>query len=168
MLNAQLGMRGVPLSTRLTGRARIKGKVIFGQGITFIGTIVPVDLLAHPGARIEIGDHSFINYGVAIEARELVSIGRDCALGHYVRIMDNNQHDLMFHEALPPSAPVTLEDHVWIGSHSLILPGVRIGHHAVIGAGSVVTRHIRPCSVAVGNPARIIRDQLPSQIFVRR
>jgi acetyltransferase-like isoleucine patch superfamily enzyme len=40
---------------------------------------------------------------------------------------------------LPPSAPVVVEHHVWIGSRVIILPGVHIGHHAAIGAGSVVT-----------------------------
>jgi maltose O-acetyltransferase len=58
---------------------------------------------------------------------------------------------------LPPSAPVVIEHHVWIGARVIILPGVHIGHHAAVGAGSVVTTSIPPYSLAVGNPARIIR-----------
>lgn len=53
---------------------------------------------------------------------------------------------------------ITIEDNVWIGANSSILPGVRIGKHVVIGAGSVVTRDIPSYSVAVGNPARVVKQ----------
>jgi len=52
---------------------------------------------------------------------------------------------------------VVIEDNVWIGSSVSILPGVRIGHRAAIGAGSVVTRDIPSYALAAGNPARVIR-----------
>lgn len=55
------------------------------------------------------------------------------------------------------SFPVHIEDHVWIGSNVVILPGVTIGKNSVIGAGSVVTRDIPPDVVAVGNPCRVLR-----------
>jgi galactoside O-acetyltransferase len=54
-------------------------------------------------------------------------------------------------------APVVIEDEVWIGSHVVILPGVRIGQGAVIGAGSVVSRSIPPNAIAYGVPARVMR-----------
>jgi tetrahydrodipicolinate N-succinyltransferase len=50
---------------------------------------------------------------------------------------------------------------VWIGSHAIILPGVRIGRHAAIGAGSVVTKNIPANCLAVGNPARVVRRFVP-------
>jgi acetyltransferase-like isoleucine patch superfamily enzyme len=53
---------------------------------------------------------------------------------------------------------VTIEENAWIGSNCVILPGVRIGKNSVIGAGSVVTKDIPPFSVAVGNPARAIKQ----------
>ena len=52
---------------------------------------------------------------------------------------------------------IIIEDDVWIGANSVITAGVTIGKHAVIGAGSVVTKSILPFSVAVGNPARVIK-----------
>jgi acetyltransferase-like isoleucine patch superfamily enzyme len=163
LLNAQLRIRGrasVPFSVRLRGRIRIAGggNVEFGNGITLIGNIVPVEFIAHGDARIVIGDHTFINYGSSISAHELVTIGCHCLLGHYCLIIDNNEHDIRQHLVLPPSKPVVIEDHVWVGSRVLILPGVRIGHHAVIGGGSVVTSDIPPHCVAAGNPARIVRS----------
>jgi len=56
------------------------------------------------------------------------------------------------------TAPITIEDNVWIGANSVITAGVTIGKHTVIGAGSVVTKSIPPYSVAVGNPARVVKQ----------
>ena len=53
--------------------------------------------------------------------------------------------------------PVTINQHVWIGANCTVLPGIIIGEHSVVGAGSVVTKDIPPFSVVVGNPARVIK-----------
>jgi maltose O-acetyltransferase len=55
------------------------------------------------------------------------------------------------------SKPVTIGDDCWIGGNTVICPGVTIGDGCTIGAGSVVTKEIPPHSLAVGNPARVIR-----------
>ena len=162
LLNAQIQMRGrarVPLSVRLHGKVHIKGggHIALGEGITLVGNIAPLEFISHQGADLVVGDHTFINYGSSISAHKLVRIGRHCLLGHYTFILDNNHHDLRDHHVLPPSAPVIIDDHVWIGSKVIILPGVHIGRHSAIGAGSVVTKNIPPYSLAVGNPARVIR-----------
>jgi acetyltransferase-like isoleucine patch superfamily enzyme len=162
LLNAQVRMRGkarVPLSVRLTGRIRLKcdGDVEFGQGVILIGNVVPIEFISHKDACISIGDHTFINYGSSIFAHKLVKIGRHCLLGHYTFILDNNEHGVEQREVLPETAPVIIEDHVWVGSHVRILPGVSIGHHSVVGTGSVVTKNIPANCLAVGNPARVVR-----------
>jgi galactoside O-acetyltransferase len=54
--------------------------------------------------------------------------------------------------------PIVIEDKVWIGSNAVVLPGVRIGHGSVIGAGSVVSRDIPAMAVAVGIPCRVLRQ----------
>jgi acetyltransferase-like isoleucine patch superfamily enzyme len=163
LFNAQLRIRGrasVPLSTRLSGKIRISGggRLVLGNGITLIGNVVPIELISHEHACITIGDHTFINYGSSISAHRLVTIGCHCLLGHYTFILDNNEHDLHQHRMLPPSEPVVIEDHVWIGSRVCILPGVRIGHHSAIEAGSVVTSDIPAHCLAAGNPARVVRS----------
>jgi acetyltransferase-like isoleucine patch superfamily enzyme len=162
IMNAQLRLRGkarVPFSVRLRGLAQLvgSGEVVLGEGVSLNGTIVPIELVTYASGRIEIGKHTFINYGSSIAARASVKIGSYCHLGHYLFVMDNDQHDVVRHWELPPSDPVIIEDNVWIGSKVVILPGVRVGSHAVIGAGSIVTKDIPPRCVAVGNPARVIR-----------
>jgi maltose O-acetyltransferase len=163
VLNAQLQLREkieVPLSVRLQGKVRTsgRGEIVLGPGVDLSAVVVPIELIAYEGARLLIGDGTFVNYGTSISAHQLVSIGRQCLLGHYTLILDNNEHDTERHYMLPPSDPVVIGDHVWIGSRSVILPGVRIGHHAVIGAGSIVTKDVPARSVAVGNPARVVRS----------
>jgi acetyltransferase-like isoleucine patch superfamily enzyme len=162
ILNAQIRMgrkASTPLSVRLQGRVYISGHgdLVLGKGVSIIGTVVPVELVTYASGRIEIGDHTFINYGSSIAARDSVRIGSHCHLGHYTFVMDNDQHHVVRHMELPQSAAVIIEDHVWIGSKVVILPGVRIGSRAVIGAGSIVTKDIPPRCVAAGNPARVLR-----------
>jgi acetyltransferase-like isoleucine patch superfamily enzyme len=162
IMNAQLRLRGkatVPFSVRLRGRVQLSGcgEVVLGEGASLNGTVVPIELVTYTSGRIEIGNHTFINYGSSIAARASVKIGSYCHLGHYTFVMDNDQHDVVRHTELPQSEPVIIEDHVWIGSKVVILAGVRIGSRAVIGAGSIVTKDIPPRCVAAGNPARVLR-----------
>lgn len=56
------------------------------------------------------------------------------------------------------SAPIVVEDDVWVGAHSIILKGVTIGARSIIGAGSVVTKSIPADCVAAGNPCRVIKN----------
>ena len=162
IMNAQLRLPGKarpPLSVRLRGRVHFSGggELVLGEGVSFNGTVVPIELVTYASGRIEIGNHTFINYGSSIAARASVKIGAYCHLGHYTFVMDNDQHDVVRHTELPQSEPVIIDDHVWIGSKAVILPGVRIGSRAVIGAGSIVTKDIPPRCVAAGNPARVLR-----------
>ena len=162
IINAQLRLRGratAPFSVRLRGRVQLSGcgEVVLSDGVSLNGTVVPIELVTYTSGRIEIGNHTFINFGSSIAARASVKIGSHCHLGHYTFVMDNDQHDVVRHTILPQSEPVVIEDHVWIGSKAVILPGVRIGSRAVIGAGSIVTRDVPSRCVAAGNPARVLR-----------
>jgi acetyltransferase-like isoleucine patch superfamily enzyme len=165
LLNAQLKIRAkarLPLSVRLYGRIyfRAGGDVEFGDGVSLVGTLVPIEIVSHEGSHISIGEHTFINYGASITAYREVRIGRHCLLGHHLRIIDRNEYGLEQRETAPPAAPVLIEDHVWIGAHVIILPGVRIGRNSAIGAGSVVTKDVPPNCLVVGNPARVLRQTI--------
>jgi acetyltransferase-like isoleucine patch superfamily enzyme len=163
VLNARAQFRTIPqlpFSVRLHGRAHIAGgqRIRLGERVHMLGTTVPVELCAFGRGQIEIGDRTFVNYGVSIAAWDRVSIGEDCLIGQYTIINDNDFHDVENKLCLPPSAPVILEDRVWLGARVIVQKGVRIGSDAVISAGSVVTRDVPPRSVAAGVPARVLRS----------
>lgn len=162
VLNAQLRLRGthLPLSVRLWGRVRVSGRsgITFGDRVRITGTTVPVELATSGTGTLTIGAGSYLNYGTSIAALASVSIGEACHIGQYAIINDNDYHDLHDRSKVPPSAPVVLEDRVWLGARVIVLKGVRIGHDAVIGAGSVVTRDVPPRTLSVGVPARVIKQ----------
>lgn len=161
-LNARWHLRRatrLPLTVRLFGRARVSrgGEIVIGDRTLLLGTTVPLEIVAHDGGRVQIGRQTFINYGVSISAHESVVIGDRCQIGQYCIIQDNDYHDIEDKWRVPPSAPVVIEDRAWLGARVIVLKGVRIGHDAVIGAGSVVTKDIPPRTIAAGAPARVIR-----------
>jgi maltose O-acetyltransferase len=112
---------------------------------------------------IEIGDYSAIGVNsqlVGTPGAEIV-IGNDVIMGPDVVIITmNHKHDDITRPIQAQGyefAPVIIEDDVWIGMRVIILPGVRIGRSSVIGAGAVVAKDVPGYSVAVGNPARVVR-----------
>lgn len=111
------------------------------------------------GYNIEIGENFFGNTNLVILDAAPVHIGHDVFIAPYVGIytaghpLDVGQRNA----GLEYAYPVTIGDNVWIGGHSVILPGVTIGDNTVIGAGSVVTKDIPSNVLAVGNPCRVLR-----------
>lgn len=91
-----------------------------------------------------------------------VTIGNNVNLAQSVVIsgLNHNYEDIshMIDEQGVSTSPITISDNVWIGSNTTITAGVSIGRHCIIGAGSVVTKNIPDYSVAVGNPAQIIKQ----------
>lgn len=149
----------VGLFTRVYGRPRIvnRGTLIIGERVRIWSTTVRTEFAVFDRGTLEIGDRCSINYGTSIAATGLVRIGHDCMLGTYSMILDNDFHEIERRDVMPEPRPVVLEDNVWLGNRTLILPGVTIGHDSVIGAGSVVMTNVPPRSVALGNPARVVR-----------
>ncbi|HZL12488.1 MAG TPA: acyltransferase [Prolixibacteraceae bacterium] len=94
-----------------------------------------------------------------------VTIGNDVMLAQNI-VLSGLNHGYEDVTIVPHKQPVTkkkitIEDEAWIGANVVVVAGVTIGKHAVIAAGSIVTRNIPPYSVAVGNPARIIKQYNP-------
>ena len=109
--------------------------------------------------EVTIGDRTII--GISNVIIGPVSIGNDVMLAQNVVVSGlNHQYEDI---TLPPKdqpvnrQKIRIGDHVWIGANSVITAGVAIGKHTVIGAGSVVSADIPEFSVAVGNPARVIK-----------
>jgi acetyltransferase-like isoleucine patch superfamily enzyme len=135
------------------GRLQIGANVLFEPGVW---------ITAPGAARVRIGAGSFLNMGVMIASQELVEIGEHCMLANGCFVSDAS------HRFDDPKRPITwqgftskgptrLGDNVWLGAHVVVTSGVSIGERCVIGAGSVVTRDIEPCSIAAGAPARVLR-----------
>ena len=110
------------------------------------------------GKNIKIGKNVFINACCRFQDQGGIEIGDGSLIGHNTTIATLN-HDFnpLKRQNLTPS-PVKIGKNVWIGSDCTILPGVIIGDGAIIGAGSVVTKSIPANPIAVGNPARVIKE----------
>jgi acetyltransferase-like isoleucine patch superfamily enzyme len=113
------------------------------------------------GGRISIGQGTYLNRNTTIVAQRDVRIGRHCKISWDVVIMDTDQHDV---DGIDRSAPVVIEDRVWIGCRALVLKGVHVGEGAVIGAGAIVTKDVPPGAIVVGPRAEVLRqvDTLPA------
>ncbi len=110
------------------------------------------------GKNIKIGKNVFINACCRFQDQGGIEIGDGSLIGHNTTIATLN-HDFNPDKRanLHPS-PVKIGKNVWIGSDSTILPGVEIGDGAIIGAGSIVTKSVPANSIAVGSPARVIKQ----------
>ncbi len=111
------------------------------------------------GARLTIGDRTFINADFMVIGGGAVTIGEDCLIGPRCSIYTpNHAEDIERRRAgweLPQ--PVTIGSNVWLGGSVTLTPGVTIGDNSIIGAGSVVTHDVPAGVLAAGNPARSLR-----------
>jgi acetyltransferase-like isoleucine patch superfamily enzyme len=117
---------------------------------------IPIELGAGKNGSLMLGERVFINTGATVVATHNIVIGDDCLIGDLVAIFDTDFHRL--EPSRPPrTAPVRLGTNVWVGRSAMILPGVTIGDHAVIAAGSIVTADVPAKTLVGGVPARPIR-----------
>ena len=118
------------------------------------------EMLTNPVVRI--GDRCLIGRGTSIIGHLTIEIGDDVFTGMNVYITDQNhgyeELDVPIGKQLPNERAVVIGKGSWIGSGAIILPGSKIGDHVVVGANSVVTGEIPSYSVAVGSPAKVIRQ----------
>ena len=115
----------------------------------------------NPSSHISIGNNVGIS-GATISCENNITIGNHVMIGSGVLIMDSDAHPVDYVQRAEgkagKSAPIVIEDHVFIGARSIITKGVRIGKGAIVGAGSVVTKDIPPMTISAGNPAKIIKE----------
>lgn len=112
------------------------------------------------GKNITVGDEFYSNYNLVILDVGRVTIGNNVMLAPNVSIYTAGHpiHPDSRNSGYEYGIGITIGDNVWIGGNTVILPGVHIGNNAVIGAGSVVTKDIPDNVIAVGNPAKIVRE----------
>jgi acetyltransferase-like isoleucine patch superfamily enzyme len=149
---------------RIYGGVRIVGNspgaISIGNGVRILRNVT---LSTTPEGKIIIGNRAHIGEGTIIFSGLSINIGNDVIIGPQNVIVDSdhsykdlgipmNQQPLLFRE-------VSIEDDVWISSNCVITKGVTIHKGAVIGAGAVVKKDIPPYSIAVGVPARVIKER---------
>ena len=119
-------------------------------------------LITEDGDELVIGDNTFISQNVVISGN--VSVGRDSLIAGYVSIIDANHNysdvKLNINAQGGNKRSITIGSDVWIGTHSVILQGVNIGDHSIIGANSTVTKSIGEYIIAAGSPAEIIKKRI--------
>lgn len=110
------------------------------------------------GYNIHVGCNFYAGYNFTILDMAEVRIGDDCMLapnvgiytaGHSIEPKERNKSGY--------GIPITIGNNVWIGGHSVILPGVTIGDHSIVAAGSVVTKDVPANTIVAGNPAKLLR-----------
>ena len=108
------------------------------------------------GKNIHLGKGVFINSGCRFQDQGGITPGDSVLIGHNVVIATLNHNIQPEKRANLIPRSVKIGNRVWIGSGSVILPGVTIGDNAVIGAGSVVSKDVPENAVAAGTPARVL------------
>ena len=149
----------------------IGSETLIGPGVSLSAGMVPGQkCLTNP--VVKIGDRCLIGKGSGIVGHFDITIGNDVWTGHHVYITDQNHGyedvDRPISQQSQPERPVVIGDGSWLGYGAVVLPGVTIGKHVVIGANSVVTHDIPDYSVAVGSPARVIKSYEPGKGWISK
>jgi maltose O-acetyltransferase len=126
------------------------------------GAHVRPPLTVDYGENLHIGARTFVNANLTALDVAAITIGEDCQIGPNVQLLTPTHpvDPRPRRDKLEAAKPITVEDNVWLGGGVVVCPGVTIGENSVIGAGAVVTKDIPANVVAVGNPARVIRENI--------
>jgi maltose O-acetyltransferase len=162
--NAEVGA-----NVRITGRPRIRneGRLVIGDNCHFRSIVATLELYVAPGAEMIMGKEVHLNSGNTFAAFSRVELGDRVEVAPHVTVYDTTFHDLYERHVLPEPRPVIIEDDVWLGTKSTILPGVRIGRGAVVVAHALVTRDVEPFTIVSGVPAEPVAELDPRKFVVR-
>lgn len=153
-----------PANVRIGEGSMIGKCTIVGQGPIRIGRKCFINDHAILNAKtgyIEIGDQTSINHYSVVFGNGGVEIGRHCAIGLNVQIVKNHLVPPDRGDGYPhvSEQKTTIGDSVWLCSNVVVVDGVTIGSHAVVGAQSLVTKDIAIGAIAVGTPARAVKKR---------
>ena len=123
-------------------------------------TVIRPPLYVDYGVHLRVGARTFVNFGlVALDVAE-ITIGDDVQIGPNVQLLTpvHPVEPEPRRNKLEAARPISIGNNVWLGGGAIVCPGVTIGENTVVGAGAVVTKDLPSNVLAVGNPARPIRD----------
>ena len=129
-------------------------KELFGNNLGD-GSMISPPLNGACVGSVKIGRNVLINSNLLAMARGGITIEDNAMIAANVQLISNN-HD-PYDLCTLTCKPVLIREYAWVGAGATILPGVCIGRHAIVGAGSVVTKDVPDYAVAVGNPAKVIK-----------
>ena len=160
-LNARVRLRRCRLGRRVTvwGNPHVNatGELTVGDRVTVHSFLSRVQLSAGPGARLTVGDDTYVNNGAVLSARQSVTVGARCQIASGVILMDADFHAVGALSAPGKAAPIVIEDDVWLATRAVVLKGVTVGRGSVVATGAVVTKDVPPYTLVAGVPARPIR-----------
>jgi maltose O-acetyltransferase len=124
------------------------------------GSEIRPPLFCDYGYQTHIGARTFVNFGLVVLDVARIDIGDDVQVGPYVQLLTaTHPVEAEARRAKWESGePIVIGDNVWLGGGVIVCPGVTIGADTVVGAGAVVTRDLPEGVLAVGSPARIVRE----------
>lgn len=170
-----------PCYTKISSSARISVKDRFGINVShdykprpFIASFTLGNnsffecgkFVAHNGTRIGVMENAelrigsgFLNNNSTILCYNSITLGKNVRISENVVIRDSDNHRIL-REGYQVSAPIVIDDEVWICMNSIILKGVHIGKGAIVAAGSVVTKDVPSHALVGGVPAKIIKENV--------
>jgi maltose O-acetyltransferase len=124
------------------------------------GVVVKPPFRCDYGLHVAIGAQTFVNYGCIMLDVVPIRIGAACQIATNVQLLAATHplDPVRRRDGWEYGEPITIGDNVWLGGGVIVCPGVTIGDDTVVGAGAVVTRDLPAGVVAVGNPARVLRE----------
>lgn len=157
------------ISPRSDCSAMQPGTITIGDHCRVFGKLQTQD-----SGEIRIGNHSCIYLDSVVGSVDSIRIGNCVVISNHVHIYDNNSHPTspqLRHQMClegfdgdawkwrhSDSAPIVIEDDVWIGEYAAVLKGVTIGTGAVVASHAVVAKDVPPYTIVAGNPARVVKE----------
>lgn len=153
------------LGQKKFGRSKLETRLLVERGATLrydgkttIG--YGSDIEVFPNATLSFGGGGATNIGATIICGDRIEIGKNTMLGRHITIRDNNGSHYMNRHGYKNTRPVIIGDKVWLTEQCTVMPGVKIGDGAIIGALSLVIKNVPAYALASGHPAEIIDEDI--------
>jgi acetyltransferase-like isoleucine patch superfamily enzyme len=147
--DTRISIQGTGNQLIIDGNVRLHGSIINVRGN---------NCTVHIGEKSAFNGARLVNVG----KDNTIAIGKNCLFADHIEVWASDTHAIYDtdKQRLNPEKPVIIQDHVWICSHAKILKGVTIGQGAVVGMNTLITNDIPPETLVVGNPPRVVRENI--------